>query len=143
MKNLTLTSICALLILLFLYTGFSKFFDMWTFKYDLSNQPFPVMLQHIFLYAVPITETLISILLFFERTRMTGLVAAMGLMALFTLYTATILLHFFPFMPCGCGGVIRMLTWPQHLIFNLFFLSISIWGITIQRQVNQVKFTPL
>jgi hypothetical protein len=30
--------------------------------------------------------------------------------------------------------VISKLTWRQHLVFNLFFVAISIAGITLQRR---------
>jgi hypothetical protein len=37
-------------------------------------------------------------------------------------------------LPCSCGGVIKKLTWPQHLAFNIFFLLIAMTGIILQRK---------
>jgi hypothetical protein len=55
-------------------------------------------------------------------------------MLAFTVYTVAILLHAFKYIPCSCGGVIRKLTWPQHLFFNLFFVGISILGIMLKKR---------
>jgi len=129
-KIVIIDIITALVILLFLYAGFSKIFDQWYFKYDLAKQPFPKWLQNILVWAIPFSEIFIAGLLIIKRTREAGLYLALFLMLLFTGYTATILLHFFAFVPCGCGGVIRMLSWPQHLVFNIFFVVIitaAIW----------------
>jgi len=138
-KALYIEIITALLILLFLYASFSKLFDLWYFKYDLSKQPFPKWLQKMLVWAVPYSEILISTCLLFKRSRKTGFYLALFLMTIFTGYTAAILLHFFPFVPCGCGGVIRMLTWPQHLVFNLFFVGIIIAGIVLQNLILNEK----
>jgi putative oxidoreductase len=47
-----------------------------------------------------------------------------------------ILAHFFPYIPCSCGGVIRKLTWPQHLVLNLFYVALSVLGLILQRSQN-------
>ena len=60
------------------------------------------------------------------------LFVAFLLMSLFTLYTIAILLHFFSRVPCSCGGVIRMLTWPQHLVFNIGFTMIAWFSILLK-----------
>jgi uncharacterized membrane-anchored protein YitT (DUF2179 family) len=69
-----------------------------------------------------------------ERARLIGFYAAFILMILFTLYTIFILFHFFSYVPCSCGGVIRNLTWGQHLVFNSCFVILSVFGITLQRR---------
>jgi putative oxidoreductase len=139
-KALLSDVIAAILILLFLYASFSKLFDLWGFKYDLSKQPFPHWLQRLLVWVVPFSEIFISVLLIFARSRKTGFYLALFLMLLFTGYTAAILLHFFPFVPCGCGGVIKTLTWPEHLIFNLFFVFIIISGICLhQDNLNEAQ----
>jgi len=80
----------------------------------------------------------IALALMFERTRLPGLIASFILMTLFTIYTGSVLLHFFAYVPCSCGGVIRKLSWPQHMVFNLFFVALSVLGIVLQRR----KFFP-
>jgi len=132
-KEIPLTVIASLLIMLFLYASLSKIIHPKTLIHDMYNQPFPAWLAGILVIAVPGAEILISLALIFDRTRRIGLWASLSLMALFTGYAASILLHFFPYVPCGCGGILRMLSWPQHLVFNLFFLGVSLAGILLTR----------
>lgn len=124
-KSILIEVLTALLILLFFYTSFSKLVDLPGFTRDMRMQPFPWMVQSILIWAVPLVEISIALLLLTERTRMVGLYAAFLLMGLFTLYTLAILLHFFSKVPCSCGGVIRRLTWPQHLVFTIGFTLIA------------------
>ena len=132
-RQVVLESISALLIMLFIYASLSKFLDFNRFIGEMNNQPFPDRFTPFLVWAIPITEILISTALIFEPSRMAGLISSLILMTLFTIYTATVLLHFFKYVPCSCGGVISKLTWRQHLVFNLFFVAISAAGIILQR----------
>jgi len=129
-----LECISALLILLFLYASVSKFLDFKTFFKEMNNQPLPNSWTPFLVWFIPCSEILISIALIFERTRLLGLYGSLILMGLFTIYAILILLHVFPYVPCSCGGVIKRLTWRQHLVLNLFFVSLSIIGAIAQRK---------
>jgi hypothetical protein len=120
--------------MLFIYASLSKFLDFQRFIGEMNNQPLPNSWTPFLVWTVPSLEIAISVALVFERTRMVGFTASLALMTLFTIYAATILLHFFEYVPCSCGGVIRKLTWPQHLVFNLFFVVLSVMGIILQRR---------
>ncbi len=133
-RQVILESIAALLILLFLYASLSKFLDFKTFTGEMNNQPLPNSWTPFLVWFIPCTEIAISLALLFEYTRMLGLYASLLLMSLFTVYTITILLHFFSYVPCSCGGIIKRLTWRQHLVFNLFFVALSVLGIILQRR---------
>jgi putative oxidoreductase len=133
-KQVLIESVCALLILLFLYASISKFLDFKTFIDQMNNQPLPNSWTPFLVWGIPLLEIAISISLLFEYTRLIGLYASLILMIAFTLYTGIVLLHFFPYIPCSCGGVIRKLTWSQHLILNLFYVSLSILGIILQHR---------
>lgn len=133
-RQVVLESISALLIMLFLYASISKFLDFQRFIGEMNNQPLPNSWTPFLVWTIPSLEIAISAALIFERTRMVGFIASLALMTLFTIYTAVILLHFFEYVPCSCGGVIRKLTWPQHLVFNLFFVALSVIGIILQRR---------
>jgi putative oxidoreductase len=124
----------ALLITLFLYASLSKFLDFATFQKEMMNQPFPTSWAPFVVWIIPCTEIAIAVLLIFDRTRLLGLYGSFILMGLFTVYSIAILLHFFRYVPCSCGGVIKHLTWRQHLVFNLFFLALAVGGILIQRR---------
>jgi len=114
-----------LLILLFTYTGLSKLYDWERFERVLSKsallEPFSTLLAT----AVPAVELVISTLLFLPRYRKAGLLSATVLMLVFTLYIA-VMLFSASTLPCTCGGVVSSLSWPAHLVFNLFFLCLSI-----------------
>ena len=131
MQRAILAIIICLLILLFVYTGISKLIDQSTFLKDLNNQPFPRFFNGILVWLIPVIELLLALLLLFDNTRKWALVGAFVLMLLFTIYTALVLLNVFNRTPCSCGGVIRSLSWVQHLFFNLFFVAISIIGIKL------------
>ncbi len=133
-RQVTLEAIAALLILLFLYAGVSKFLEFDRFIGEMNNQPFPNSWTPFLVWTVPSFEIAIALALMFERTRMMGLIASLILMSLFTIYTGSVLLHFFAYVPCSCGGVIRKLSWPQHMVFNLFFVALSVIGIILQRK---------
>src|SRR5580700_6414849 len=133
-KQVLIECVCALLILLFLYASVSKFLDFKTFIDQMNNQPLPNSWTPFLVWSIPLVEIIISITLLFEYTRLLGLYASLVVMVIFTIYTGIVLLHFFPYIPCSCGGVIRHLTWTQHLILNLCYVSLSILGIILQHR---------
>jgi len=136
-RKIIVEVISALLILLFLYTSLSKWLDFGTFTNDMNNQPFPNWMTPYLVWIIPVSEILIVLALLFEKTRLTGFWASVVLMTLFTIYTALVLLHVFNRIPCSCGGVIKKLTWNQHLIFNLFFTGISIAAIVLKKREHR------
>jgi hypothetical protein len=111
------------------YAAVSKLADFTTFTGDMNNQPLPTFLKPILVWAVPLTELIVVALLIFDITRLAGLYAALILMMAFTFYTTVVLLHFFAYIPCSCGGIIKNLSWQQHLVLNVFFVLISLIGI--------------
>jgi len=133
-KQVMLECISALLILLFIYASVSKFLDFKTFFKEMDNQPLPNSWTPFLVWFIPCSEILISLALIFERTSLLGLYGSLVLMGLFTIYAILILSHVFPYVPCSCGGVIKRLTWRQHLVLNLFFVTLSIIGVIAQRK---------
>jgi putative oxidoreductase len=119
------------LAFLFLYTAFSKLMSYDHYMIDLKRSP---LLKH---YAIiigillPATELLVAGLLLLEKTSRSGLFGSLVLMTFFTVYVSYVLI-FTTSWPCTCGGIIRELSWPQHLVFNLVFLVLSILGINLQ-----------
>jgi len=133
MKKLTIAdAIIVLMLSLFLYTGFSKFFDFENFKVAMHNQPFSEWFGHILVWFLPSAEVLIAALLLFEKTQKQALLAGIIMMMLFTVYTALILFHFFSTVPCPCGGIIKSFSWREHFFFNLFFLLLSLTGYAMK-----------
>ena len=133
-RQVLLEVIVSLLVLLFLYASISKFLDFKTFIKETNNQPLPNSWTPFLVWIIPCSEVAISLALLFERTRLAGLYGSLVLMGVFSIYALIILLHAFSYIPCSCGGIIKRLTWRQHLVLNLFFVGLSIAGIRIQRR---------
>jgi putative oxidoreductase len=128
-RDTVIKIICTLLVFLFVYASVSKLANWTTFVSDMNNQPFPAFLKPILVWAVPLSELAIVGLLIFDTTRLTGLYASLIIMIAFSFYTAVVLLHFFTYVPCSCGGIIKNLSWGQHLVFNLFFVLMAFIAI--------------
>lgn len=128
-QNTVIKIICTLLVFLFVYAAVSKLANWSTFVNDMNNQPFPSILKPILVWAVPSIELAIAALLIFDTTRLIGLYASLVLMIAFSFYTAVVLLHFFTYVPCSCGGIVKNLSWGQHLVFNLFFVLMAFIAI--------------
>jgi hypothetical protein len=133
-RKIIIEIISSLLILLFLYASVSKWLDFKLFIGEMNNQPFPNWMTPYLVWSIPFIEVFIALALIFEKSRVPALYASTILMLVFTIYSVAILLHAFKYIPCSCGGVIRKLTWPQHLVFNLFFVGISLAGIILKKR---------
>jgi len=142
MKNKWVVILSSLLVLLFLYTGLVKFRDLQQFAGEMRNQVFPKTLVPYITWLIPSAEIGTALLLLFDRTHFAGLLSSFVLMLLFTVYTALVLLHMFNRVPCSCGGVIRSLSWGQHLVFNLFFLAVAVTAIKLCMHANRGNRKP-
>jgi hypothetical protein len=127
MRKLIVEVISALLIFLFAYTAFQKFSHHATFLHTLKRAGLPDFFAVCISWVVPIIELLVAGLLFFPSLRRTGLLVSIILLSGFTIYILYMLL-FIPNLPCSCGGVISAMTWKQHLIFNIVFILLSLYG---------------
>lgn len=134
-EQFLLELIGSLFLLLFLYTGISKLKEQEELQILLSK--FPLLGNYAILlsWILPIIEIATSLLLFFYPARRYGLIMSLLLMIIFTVYILYILL-FASHLPCSCGGVLEQLNWPQHLLFNGFFLVLSILAL---RLLNKKK----
>jgi hypothetical protein len=128
--------ICALFILLFVYTGISKLLSMEGFVKVLHRSTLVSRFAVLLGWFLPLFELFVAGLLVFPALRKTGLYLSLLLMVLFTAYIGWMLLYETG-LPCSCGGVIEYLSWRQHLIFNTVFIVLAITGIrTIPKGVS-------
>ncbi|MGN7986126.1 MauE/DoxX family redox-associated membrane protein [Pedobacter sp. 22226] len=132
-KQLLLKTICALLILLWVYTSLSKLSELHEFRAQLNNQISGKKLAPYLIWFLPGIELLAAGMLLLKELQKPGLILSAALMAAFTTYVALVVLDVFDRIPCSCGGVLKNLGWNAHLVFNLFFLLLSLWGIYITR----------
>lgn len=138
-KKSTLVEIIALFfVILFLYTGIAKLLDMNLFEEQLAESPIMAPVAPVVIWALPITEFIVSLLLFFPKYRLKGLYAAFILMVLFTAYVG-ILLSISTELPCSCGGIVEALSWQGHLIFNSVLILLSFAAIRMQRKINRAQ----
>ncbi|MRG44852.1 hypothetical protein GFS24_06990 [Chitinophaga sp. SYP-B3965] len=128
-------------VLLFVYTALSKWFSYPIYLYDLKRSPelgaFALPISII----IPGSELLAAGLLLFSNWRKFGFWLSFILMTSFTLYVAYVLM-FAPDLPCTCGGIIRELSWPQHLIFNILFTGFAAWGLYLINGEANVRHSP-
>lgn len=116
--------ISALFILLFVYTATTKLIEHDNFKVVLSQSPLIGGKANVLSWILPILELFTAMLLFIHPLRKFGFASTLILMLLFTFYIAYMIL-FAKNLPCSCGGVISLMTWSQHLVFNIFFTALA------------------
>ncbi|MHB1178642.1 MAG: MauE/DoxX family redox-associated membrane protein [Daejeonella sp.] len=126
--NLVELSSC-LLIILWVYASLSKLIDYEHSRGEMLNQVFSKQLAAVLVWLIPIIELLVSCLLISIKTRLLGLYASILLLVIFTVYIGLVMTNIFGRIPCSCGGFISKMTWGEHLLFNLFFLVLTLAGV--------------
>jgi putative oxidoreductase len=135
-RKVIIEVISALFILLFLYTAINKFFSFKSLTKVLPHYPIIGGIAPFVMWALPITEIAVSVMLFIPRYRLFGLYCSLVLLSAFTIYIGY-MFAFTPKLPCTCGGMLQALTWQQHLAFNIFAVMLSLAGIRLYR----IRFT--
>lgn len=139
-RNIAISLICTLLIILWVYTALSKLSDIEVFSIQLSRQPEPISTTApILIWLLPLVELATAAMLMFNPTRKAGLLLSFFLMLAFTVYVALAVIGYWKDIPCSCGGVLNQLGWRNHLWFNLFFLIIAALGIAAERHSTRSK----
>lgn len=109
------------LIFLFTYTGINKLIDHNTFETTLLQSPVIRSQAAILSWLIPITELFTVFLLLLNKYKQSGYLFSLILMAIFTCYIAYMML-FIPQLPCSCGGILKELSWSNHLLLNSFLI---------------------
>lgn len=141
-KSLIIEIISALLILLYVYTSLSKFFNHKGFIVALEE--IPALKNHAVAIAwlLPVCELLIASLIFIPATRVVGLYASLLALVIFTSYLIC-MVSFMRELPCNCGGVLNRITWKQHILFNAFFLLMNFFVLKVDKiMVTDLKRKP-
>ena len=123
-----------LFILLFLYAAFTKLIDGNKFYDNVNNSPIlgGEVIASLISWIIPFAELAVALLLSWSKTRLIGMYAGLGLLMIFTAYIVGIL-FFSPYIPCSCGGVTTLLSWNQHLLFNLLCVVLAVFGIALMK----------
>ena len=123
----------SLMVLLFAYASLSKLLEHESFYDQLRHQPYISTFAPLLTWLIPSAEFTIAVGLLFKPFQLTASYLFILLMGLFTLYIIVMLAGGSK-LPCSCGGIIRQLSWKQHLIFNGCFLLVGFWTIRQQRK---------
>jgi uncharacterized membrane protein YphA (DoxX/SURF4 family) len=137
-KEWMVYGICLLCLALFATAAYSKVAAHETFLKGLSRVSFIGGAAVYLAWLVPAAEILISVLLIVPQTQRWGLYAFTGLMAVFTVYIAS-MLFWAERLPCHCNLVIEKLSWGQHVWFNLGFIALSMGALWLGRAKNNTK----
>lgn len=129
---------CTYLLLVFWsYTGVSKLVE---------NFPGTYVTEYVSLvkdgadaidWLLPVTELIVVLLLFFERTRKIGLYASLLLLVVFTLYSMYMVL-FVADLPCSCGVWSKM-SWYEHIRHTVFFMGLDMLGLFAMLKQEQLN----
>jgi hypothetical protein len=122
--------VSVLFIVLFVYTAVSKLIDYGSFYRTMDVMPALKGRGFFIAPSIIIAELFISGLLIIPATRLVGLYLSLGLMSLFTCYLLFAVMMGYA-LPCTCGGVLRQLTWRQHVLFNFGFIILAMSGIVV------------
>lgn len=131
-KAVVIEIISFLFILLFLYTAINKLIDFTVFKYQIAESPVLQPVAWWIAWLIPAAEFFVSGLLLVSGWRLKGLYGSLILMVSFTVYIILVM-TLSKDLPCSCGGIIALLSWKQHLIFNSAFIVLAITGIVLER----------
>lgn len=126
-----------LLLILWIPVSISKIINFENFRKSILNQPFNISLAHFVIYALPILEILVVIMLLTHNTRLIGLYLSGFLLSVFTGYISLALLNTWQKMPCGCGLIISSLNWKEHLWLNIFFLFINVSCLKLEYKIRK------
>jgi hypothetical protein len=137
-KRTTIIEIITVLnIILFLYTGIAKIMDYSVFKEQLADSPILGFAAKPVAILLPIVEFIVVTLLVIPRWRLKGLYSSLFLMIAFTAYIIAMFIVS-PEMPCSCGGIVELLSWQQHIVFNSAFILLNLWAIILQKKEKKV-----
>ncbi|MFD2595153.1 MauE/DoxX family redox-associated membrane protein [Sphingobacterium griseoflavum] len=115
-----------IIFVLFMYAAFSKTLKFDVFVNNLGKSPFFENINISLIAIIVIAlEYSVPFLLFFEKTAKFGYLTSFVLFLLFSGYIV-MLLQISPYLPCSCGGFTEVLSWTQHIYFNIFFLVVSV-----------------
>jgi uncharacterized membrane protein YphA (DoxX/SURF4 family) len=136
MKRIPVVFIITILLqMLFVYAAVTKLDDFQKFTVEIGQSP---LLTHFVKWVAvltPAAELLVTALLFFPCSRVTGLYLSFTLMILFTSYIVAIT-RFASYVPCACGGILGKMGWSEHLIFNICFTCLALVGVIFAEIYN-------
>lgn len=133
--------IAGLLVFLFLYASLSKLSDINFFTNQLHRFPFIKEFSGVIAWLIPLSELLVVAMLLIPGNLMRGFFLSTLLLSLFTIYLFIMLLIKHDKLPCSCGGVLKYLSWGQHILFNIVFILLALAGIWTEKIYKQYQLS--
>ncbi len=133
-RQLTTELLSGLLVFLFAYTALSKLMSISFFVHQLHQFPYLGNFSTLVAWLIPLCELAVVIMLLAPYYHRTGLWGCLILLSIFTTYLMVMLTSHKQNLPCSCGGVLKYLSWGQHIGFNSFFILITLLGILIDKK---------
>src|SRR5690606_36684344 len=130
-RNLIQEIVAFLFVLLLVYAAGSKIMDLQKFSVQIGQSTLVTNMSGFVSWFIPIFETITPLLLAIPKYRLPGLYGSFALMTMFTAYIIAIL-NFSTKIPCSCGGVLELLGWKEHLVFNIVFVILAGIGRWLQ-----------
>ncbi len=116
-----------LFALLFAYSAGAKIFDLPGYRSRIGDLPLPLWIAQPLTWLVPLVEILVVVLLVVPRLRVVGLLSAVCLLVVFSLYL--LYLTQYPVLSCACGGVLEQIGAGWHLALNTGFILLGVAGL--------------
>lgn len=132
-RTIIIEIVTVLNIIIFLYTAIAKIMDYAVFKEQLAISPILGLVAQPIAILLPWVEFAVVLLLVIPRWRLKGLYVSFSLMTGFTVYILSMFLIDTK-LPCNCGGIIELLSWKQHLLFNIASIFLNAVAIRLQQK---------
>jgi putative oxidoreductase len=125
--------VSGIFILVFIFTSLDKFWHLKSFGNILSKSPLIGNYSSVLVWFIPVSEVIVSLLLFVPKHRMIGFYLSFLMLLAFTAYIGYMLMYV-PDLPCNCGGITKYMSWGQHLAFNIVLVFLALLGILLMRR---------
>lgn len=125
-------AISALLIILFVYAGISKFHERSFFEAQLSFYPVIGGMAILLSWLIPSANLFTALLLIFHKSYRIGFMSALIMLICYTVYLTFMIITQHD-LPCSCGGLIKSLTWNEQVMFNLLLIALALTGLWLDR----------
>jgi hypothetical protein len=112
---------------LFAYSAGAKIFDLPGYRSRIGDLPLPLWIAQPLTWLLPLVEILVVVLLVIPRTRSFGLISAVSLLAVFSVYL--LYLTQYPVLSCACGGWLEQIGAGWHLSLNAGFILLGVAGL--------------
>jgi putative oxidoreductase len=128
-----------LLVLLWVYAASAKLIDFDQFRLQMASQVLPHAVSKILVYILPPLELGTAFLLIVPSFRNVGFYFSFFLLFVFTAYIGIVMTGVFGRVPCSCGGILGHMPWLTHLLFNCFYLLITIVAIILSKKERRMS----